>query len=124
MELRRGDQQNESGFEGAGGSGAAEESNGKVIGAEHDSMAEVAPGGRAGTRVVAATRPAIAGSSAKAKVSIRGASKLYSSGAKNFAAVTDLNLDIFEGEFLAIVGPTGCGKSTLLNMVAGFERPD
>src|SRR4051794_12919864 len=38
-------------------------------------------------------------------------------------ALRDVNLDVAEGEFLAIVGPSGCGKTTFLNMVAGFIKP-
>jgi len=40
-----------------------------------------------------------------------------------FAAVEDLSLDIYRGEFFALLGPSGCGKTTLLRMIAGFERP-
>src|SRR6266853_6978081 len=39
-------------------------------------------------------------------------------------AVEALSLDIFEGEFFALLGPSGCGKTTLLRMLAGFETPD
>jgi putrescine transport system ATP-binding protein len=39
-------------------------------------------------------------------------------------AVDRLSLDIFEGEFFALLGPSGCGKTTLLRMLAGFEAPD
>ena len=35
-----------------------------------------------------------------------------------------LNIDIKDGEFLALVGPSGCGKSTLLRMIAGLEPID
>lgn len=35
-----------------------------------------------------------------------------------------LNLEISEGEFVAILGPSGCGKSTLLNMIAGILKPE
>ncbi len=36
-------------------------------------------------------------------------------------SVTDFNLEIEQGEFIAFVGPSGCGKSTTLRMIAGFE---
>jgi putrescine transport system ATP-binding protein len=39
-----------------------------------------------------------------------------------FAAVDHLSLDIYEGEFFALLGPSGCGKTTLLRLIAGFER--
>jgi putrescine transport system ATP-binding protein len=39
-------------------------------------------------------------------------------------AVDRLSLEIFQGEFFALLGPSGCGKTTLLRMIAGFERPD
>jgi spermidine/putrescine transport system ATP-binding protein len=41
----------------------------------------------------------------------------------NFEAVKRLNLDIREGEFLALMGPSGCGKTTTLRMLAGLEDP-
>src|SRR5436305_6227012 len=41
-----------------------------------------------------------------------------------FRAVDRLSLDIWPGEFFALLGPSGCGKTTLLRMLAGFETPD
>ena len=38
-------------------------------------------------------------------------------------AVETLTLDIYQGEFFALLGPSGCGKTTLLRLLAGFERP-
>lgn len=40
-----------------------------------------------------------------------------------FVAVDNLNLDIYEREFFALLGPSGCGKTTLMRMLAGFETP-
>ena len=44
--------------------------------------------------------------------------KIYDNG---YHAITDLNLEIQDGEFMVMVGPSGCGKSTALRMVAGLE---
>ena len=41
----------------------------------------------------------------------------------NFAAVSDLNLEVKRGEFVTFLGPSGCGKTTTLRMIAGFEQP-
>lgn len=41
----------------------------------------------------------------------------------NFVAVDNVNIEVADGEFLAIVGPTGCGKSTILNAIAGLLKP-
>jgi putrescine transport system ATP-binding protein len=38
--------------------------------------------------------------------------------------VDRVSLDLYEGEFFALLGPSGCGKTTLLRLVAGFERAD
>src|SRR5712692_4216301 len=40
------------------------------------------------------------------------------------AAVEHLSLEIFEGEFFALLGPSGCGKTTLLRMLAGLDTPE
>ena len=41
----------------------------------------------------------------------------------NFTAIEDLNIDIYEKEFFALLGPSGCGKTTMMRMLAGFETP-
>lgn len=42
----------------------------------------------------------------------------------NFSALNDINLEIPEGELVALLGPSGCGKTTLLRIIAGLECPD
>ncbi|MDN4608112.1 ABC transporter ATP-binding protein [Sporosarcina highlanderae] len=41
----------------------------------------------------------------------------------DFTALHDINLDIKEGEFFALLGPSGCGKTTTMRCIAGFENP-
>lgn len=58
------------------------------------------------------------------KLSIRNLSKTYigRNGAVN--ALSEVTLDVREGEFVCVLGPSGCGKTTLLNMIANFDKPD
>jgi NitT/TauT family transport system ATP-binding protein len=49
--------------------------------------------------------------------------KVFGAGKASLQALQDIDLEIAEKEFVAIVGPSGCGKTTCLRMVAGFERP-
>src|SRR5438067_6149081 len=53
-----------------------------------------------------------------AEVTFDHVSKVYPDG---YRAVSDVNLDIRDGEFMVLVGPSGCGKTTALRMVAGLE---
>jgi multiple sugar transport system ATP-binding protein len=53
-----------------------------------------------------------------AEVVLDGITKIYDNG---FEAVSGLDLDIADGEFLVLVGPSGCGKTTALRMIAGLE---
>jgi multiple sugar transport system ATP-binding protein len=54
-----------------------------------------------------------------ANVLLKHLEKKYPNG---FHAVSDVNLEIGDGEFVVLVGPSGCGKSTTLRMVAGLEE--
>ena len=58
-----------------------------------------------------------------AGIAIRGLSKDYSGG-DGPAAVSDLSLDVADGEFVTLLGPSGCGKTTTLRLIAGFLAPD
>jgi multiple sugar transport system ATP-binding protein len=53
-----------------------------------------------------------------AEITLDGLTKVYSDGTR---AVSDLNLEIGDGEFVVLVGPSGCGKTSALRMVAGLE---
>jgi putative ABC transport system ATP-binding protein len=57
-------------------------------------------------------------------VSIRNLSKAYRRGGQVVPVLSDLDLDIVRGDFLALMGPSGSGKSTLLNLIAGIDKPD
>jgi len=54
-----------------------------------------------------------------ADVKLDKITKVYPNG---FQAVTDLSLELDDGEFMVLVGPSGCGKSTALRMIAGLEE--
>ena len=54
-----------------------------------------------------------------AGVTFEGVGKVYPDGTR---AVSDMNLDVHDGEFMVLVGPSGCGKTTALRMVAGLEN--
>ncbi|KRM06087.1 ABC superfamily ATP binding cassette transporter, ATPase [Liquorilactobacillus ghanensis DSM 18630] len=41
----------------------------------------------------------------------------------NVVVIKNLNITIYQGEFLTMLGPSGCGKTTILRMIAGFEKP-
>ena len=55
---------------------------------------------------------------------ISGLQYSYHTKAGETKALSDINLEVKKGEFLAIVGPSGCGKSTLLNLIAGLIAPE
>jgi putative ABC transport system ATP-binding protein len=60
----------------------------------------------------------------RALVEIEHLSKSYVRGEQVVPVLTDINLVIREGDFVAMMGPSGSGKSTLLNLVAGIDKPD
>jgi putative ABC transport system ATP-binding protein len=60
----------------------------------------------------------------RALVEIEHLSKAYVRGEQVVPVLTDINLVIREGDFVAMMGPSGSGKSTLLNLIAGIDKPD
>jgi NitT/TauT family transport system ATP-binding protein len=55
-------------------------------------------------------------------ISVKNLNKTYS-GTHEVEALSDVNLEIKDGEFVCILGPSGCGKSTLLEILAGLQNP-
>ena len=56
-------------------------------------------------------------------VRVRDLYKSFTRGTESIDVLMDLNLDVREGEFLALMGPSGSGKTTLLNLIAGLDTP-
>ncbi|UOB18077.1 ABC transporter ATP-binding protein [Abyssalbus ytuae] len=59
-----------------------------------------------------------------AYLELKNVSKSYGEGKNKTKVLSDINLEIEEGEFVAIVGFTGSGKTTLVNLIAGLIKPD
>src|SRR5580704_8629971 len=59
-----------------------------------------------------------------ASISLKNVVKRYRRGRESVEVLHSLNLDVPEGEFLALMGPSGSGKTTILNLVGGLDRAD
>jgi putative ABC transport system ATP-binding protein len=60
---------------------------------------------------------------ARPLVHIQNVSRNFKRGSEEIHVLSDLNLEVREAEFLALMGPSGSGKSTLLNLIGGLDRP-
>lgn len=58
-----------------------------------------------------------------ALIECRQLTRSYKKGDLSITPLADLDLDVDEGDFLALMGPSGSGKTTLLNLIAGIDRP-
>ena len=56
-------------------------------------------------------------------VAIRGVSQRFGADGAGVTALDGIDLEIPDGQFVAVVGPSGCGKSTLLSLIAGLRAP-
>ncbi|MHB8760812.1 MAG: ABC transporter ATP-binding protein [Coriobacteriia bacterium] len=59
----------------------------------------------------------------KALVRLRGVVKTYHSGEIPFTALKGIDLDVYTGEFIGLIGKSGSGKTTLINMITGIDHP-
>jgi putative ABC transport system ATP-binding protein len=57
-------------------------------------------------------------------IEISGLTKTYTRGSETVQVLEDLDIQVAEGEFLALMGPSGSGKTTLLNILGGLDGPD
>ena len=58
-----------------------------------------------------------------ALVRVENVEKIFHRGSEDIHVLSNLNLDVPSGEFLALMGPSGSGKSTLLNLIGGLDQP-
>ena len=56
-------------------------------------------------------------------IECRNISKIYRMGGQEIYALRDMDLDVFKGEYLSVMGPSGSGKSTLFNMIGALDKP-
>ena len=56
-------------------------------------------------------------------VNVDNVEKVFHRGSEEIHVLSNLNLKVQKGEFLALMGPSGSGKSTLLNLIGGLDRP-
>jgi len=58
-----------------------------------------------------------------ALVKVHNVEKIFHRGSEDIHVLSNLNLEVPKGEFLALMGPSGSGKSTLLNLIGGLDQP-
>ena len=56
-------------------------------------------------------------------IELKGINKAYKNGDQELRVLKDINLEVEEGEFVAMMGPSGSGKSTLMNVIGLLDRP-
>ena len=67
--------------------------------------------------------PALSPLGSESMIDMQGVVKTFKSSAGEFTALKGVDLTIYRGEFVSIIGKSGSGKSTLLNMITGIDHP-
>src|SRR3954465_10728795 len=57
-------------------------------------------------------------------ISLRNVRKVFRAQGREFLAVSDVTMDVAEGELISLVGPSGCGKTTVLKILGGLDQAD
>jgi len=71
----------------------------------------------------AATAVARVAEAAESMVEIKQVRKVYHRDSQDITVLDGIDIEVPEGEFVALMGPSGSGKTTLLNLIAGIDRP-
>lgn len=66
----------------------------------------------------------MSGSNGQTIIEVKNVSKSYQRDKIKIPVLSNITINVPEGEFLALMGPSGSGKTTLLNLVAGIDKPD
>jgi NitT/TauT family transport system ATP-binding protein len=56
-------------------------------------------------------------------IELSGVTKVFGTGRNELVALSNIDLDVAQGEIVCLVGTSGCGKTTILNIVAGLDKP-
>jgi putative ABC transport system ATP-binding protein len=83
----------------------------------------LAPGAATPAPTASISAEATASGRGQAVFHVRGLTKIYGSGAAEVHALNGVDLDLFAGELVVLLGPSGSGKSTLLNNLGGLDTP-
>ncbi len=68
-------------------------------------------------------RSSSATATTEVRIAFRQVGKVFPTKSGSVEALSEISLDVRDGEFLCLLGPSGCGKTTLLRIAAGLERP-